>query len=63
MNLKYKVFKTKNNMKGKWESIQLWILYNIISPDMIHEYCEDTELMVDYYNEEPDYEDYRHDYD
>lgn len=42
--------------------IKVWILDNIIGKDDIEEYCIDRELLADYYNEEPDYEDYRNDY-
>jgi len=34
--------------------LKTWILINIIKDDCIEEYCIDVELLVDYYNEEPE---------
>ena len=44
------------------DRIKYWII-DLIGDDVIQEYCIDTELLHDYYNEEPDREDYRNDLD
>ncbi len=44
------------------DRIKYWLL-DFIGDDFIEEYCIDTDLLHDYYNEEPDYEDYRSDRD
>lgn len=47
----------RNHIKAQF----YYKLLCLIPDDDIQEYCIDTDLLTDYYNEEPDYEDYRHD--
>ncbi len=44
-------------------NLKCLILTHIIKDDDLIEYCIDKDLLRDYYYEEPDYEDYRHDRD
>ena len=60
LKLKYKL---RQKYYNHTYNIKTWILRNIIKNDVIEEYCIDLDLLHDYYNEEPDYYDYRNDRD
>lgn len=63
MNLKYKLEQKKKNLSY---SLQYWLIkkiFKVLNIDILEDYCIDIELLYDYYNEEPDYEDYRNDLD
>lgn len=54
--LKYKVHKTKREFDKHLYNFQYWILNKVIDDDVIEEYAIDTEMLHDYYNEEPEYD-------
>lgn len=51
----------KRRLKFKYNtrmfSIKSWILFHIIGDDVISDYAIDCELLYDYYNEPPEYDD------
>ena len=59
-NKKYKYSLKYNTLIYK---LKISLLKKFISDDDLIEYCIDTDLMTDYYNEAPEYEDYYHDRD
>lgn len=64
MKLSYKIYKLK--WKIKRIDLKYSITYFILSKlnqDTISKYSIDNDLCTDYYNEEPDNEDYRNDRD
>lgn len=63
LRLIWKHNKLKTNYHTKIYKIKCWILKNIIGNDDIEEYCIDLDLLHDYYNEEPDHEDFWQDRD
>ena len=65
LNNLYKTKKYKYSLKYNTliYKLKISLLKKFISDDDLIEYCIDTDLMTDYYNEAPEYEDYYHDRD
>ena len=65
--LKLQLIWKRNKLKTKYHTkiydLKCWILKNIIGNDDIIEYCIDLDLLHDYYNEEPEHDDYWQDLD
>ena len=60
--LRWKTRKQRDFVKNLKFNIQYKILSKF-DVDVIEEYCTDNEILRDYYNEEPDHDDYYHDRD
>ena len=66
MTLKSAYKEKKRQWKFKYNTqiykIKVWVIEHFIGHDDLQEYCIDHEILRDYYNEPPEYDDYRNDY-